>query len=159
MPEQDPTPAPFSISRFLFQVIVIPPIMLLFGGFTWGIGFEFGLLATGANGPITAANALGYALCGLTGFGLGRLVKHWQPRMARSGGAIVGIAPALVLIFALLIEFRMGNYEVGSYFIARPGMGGKGWGIIFLTIPAVGCCFYSLATALPKRFWRGGLPK
>ena len=159
MPEQDPKPAPFSISRFLFQVIVIPPIMLLFGGFTWGIGFEFGLLATGANGSSTAANALGYALCGLTGFGLGRLVKHWMPRVAQSGGIIVGIAPALVLIFALLNEFRMGNYKIDSYFIARPGMGGEGWGIIVLTIPAVGCCLYSLAAALPKRFWRRRLPK
>jgi hypothetical protein len=91
----------------------------------------------------------------LTGFGLGRLVKHWLPRMAQSGGAIVGVAPTLVLIFALLNEFRMGNYKIESYFIARPGMGGEGWGIIFLTIPAVGCCFYSLAAALATRFWRG----
>ena len=85
MPEQDASPAPFSISRFLFQVIFIPPLILLFGGFTWGIGFEFGLLATGANGASAVANGLGYALCGLTGFGLGRLVKHWMPRVAQSG--------------------------------------------------------------------------
>ena len=102
--------------------------MLLFGGFTWGIGFEFGLLATGANGPITAANALGYALCGLTGFGLRRLEKHWMPLVAQYGGIIVGIAPALVLIYALLNEFRMGNYKIDSYFIARPGMGERGLG-------------------------------
>ena len=159
MPEQDASPAPFSISRFLFQVIFIPPLILLFGGFTWGIGFEFGLLATGANGASAVANGLGYALCGLTGFGLGRLVKHWMPRVAQSGGTIVGVAPALVLIFALLNEFRMGNYKIDSYFVARPGMGGEGWGIIVLTIPAVGCCLYSLATALPKPFWRGPHPK
>jgi hypothetical protein len=159
MPEQDATAAKFSISRFLFQVIFVPPTMLLFGGFTWGIGFEFGMLATGAKGTSAAANTLGYVLCGLTGFGLGRLVKHWQPRVAQSGGAIVGVAPALVLILALLNQFRMGNYRIDSYFIARPGMGGEGWGIIFLTIPAVGCCLYSLATALPKRFWRGRIPR
>src|SRR5580658_3875833 len=122
MPEQDTTLAKFSISRFLFQLIVVPPMMILFGGFTWGTGFEFGMLATGAKGPSIAANALGYALCGLTGFGLGRLMKHWLPRVAQSGGAIVGVAPALVLIFALLNEFRMENYKIESYFIARPGM-------------------------------------
>jgi hypothetical protein len=155
MPEQDTTPAKFSISRFLFQVIVVPPMMILLGGFTWGIGFEFGMLATGAKGLSAAANALGYTLCGLTGFGLGRLVKHWLPRVTQSGGSIVGVAPTLTLIFALLNEFRRGNYRIDSYFIARTGMGVEGWAIIFLTIPAVGCCFYSLAAALPTRFWRG----
>jgi hypothetical protein len=159
MPEQETQPAPFSISRFLFQVILVPPLMLLFGGFTWGIGFEFGMQATKATGLSPVANALGYFLCALTGFGFGRLVKHWQPRMARSGGAIVGVAPVLVLLLALLNEFRVGNYEIGSFFIARPGMGSKGWGIILLTVPAVGSCSYSLAIALAKRFWRGRLQR
>lgn len=153
MPEQDTAPAPFSIPLFLLQVILVPPIVLLFGGFTWGIGFEFGLLATGSNGPSGVANAIGYALCGLTGYGIGRLVKHWLPRVARSGGKFVCVVPMLVLIVALLNELRLGSNRIGSYFIARPGMGGEGWGIIFLTIPVAGCCFYSLGTGLRKRFW------
>ena len=159
MPEQDTAPAPFSIPLFLLQLILVPPTVLLFGGFTWGIGFEFGLLATGSNGPSAVANAIGYTLCGLTGYGIGRLVKHWLPRLARSGGKFVWVLPALVLIFALLNELRMGSSRIGSYFIARPGMGGEGWGIIVVTIPAVGCCFYSLAIALAIRFWRAQRPK
>jgi hypothetical protein len=60
-----------------------------------------------------------------------------------------------VLIFALLNEFRTGNYEIAPFFIARPGMGLQGWGIIVLTVPAVACCAYSLALAITRRFTRG----
>jgi len=154
MSDEEIQPGAFSISRFLAQLILVPPTILVIGGLAWGLGLEFGILATRTHESMLVMNGLGYLACALVSFGFGRLVRHWFPRFAGSGG-FVWVAPVMVLLCALLIDEHSVQFAgVSRFFVARAGMGQEGIGLFLFTLPAFGCCFYSLGAGLPKRFWR-----
>jgi hypothetical protein len=75
------------------------------------------------------------------------------PASTRSG-QWVWIAPAALLLFVVLWEMSLGDFDVLTILF---GTGEAGYGQGFITAPTMGCLCYSAVMALGRR-WRGRSP-
>lgn len=94
-----------------------------------------------------------YLAYGIVGLILGFFVAAALPRLAQSGAAFVWIAPTALVALCVADELRRGTHEAALVFI---GTGEAGWVSMLITLPAFGCCAYSLATAINNRFGSRG---
>jgi hypothetical protein len=82
-----------------------------------------------------------YCAFAAIGFALGTLVSRLFPALERSG-RWVWIGPAGVLVCCVLWAMSLGDFDVLTLLF---GTGEAGWVNGFITLPALGCCCYSVA--------------
>jgi len=95
------------------------------------------------------SDILSDALVAGIGLGLGLLVCILIPASARTG-RWAWIAPLGLLIYVILWEFTLGDFDVVTIMF---GQGEAGYGQMFITAPLMACLCYSAVMALSMR-WR-----
>src|SRR5689334_6450416 len=132
----------FSAPLFVLQLFLVPLLCLISGVITTVLLREI----TGGN-----VDVIGYVSFAAVGFSLGYGAQNAFPRASLSGGRWVWIAPVCVFVAGLLLDLAKVPNEIPDFFISRPGRGEQGITQVLLTLPAIGCCFYSLGLLLAGR--------
>jgi len=97
-------------------------------------------------------NFVSYSSFVLEGFILGYATQTAYPRAQQSGGLWVWIPPVCMAIYAVIEQFeRNPGKLIGNYFLFRSGSGIEGMGIVFVTLPAISSCFYSVGILIASR--------
>ncbi len=127
----------FSAPIFVFQLVGAPLGTLI-------AGTVLSALVEGLFGAKNS-NLIPYVCFSLEGFLFGYTFQTCRPRAHQSGGTWIWIPPVCLLAWGVLDElFRRHGTAVLDFFDAtRPGPGVV-YAMGFLTLPAIGTCFYSI---------------
>jgi hypothetical protein len=137
----------FSIPLFIFQMIAAP-----------AGGFLFGLIAVELCDQVSGTRDDQFVPClcyMLVGFVQGYLTQAIFRRSDRSGGRFVWIPPVCLLAVLILGDRRGLGTAIGEALTWNPDSFDKGAGSMFVTMPALASCFYSIGTILAHQCWRG----
>jgi hypothetical protein len=131
----------FSVPLFLAQQIAVPGLSLLFAG----------IISAFFQSHSSILNILtDYISFSLYGLYLGYTWQRHMPNVRLSGGPWIWVAPACLLIWGLWSELRVdADRLISEAFIGNNPE--KGYIMLFITLPTVACCAYSLGVIVRSR--------
>jgi hypothetical protein len=138
------TPRPrLSVLLFVLQFLAAPLVNAILGFIAW-------YWLSQALIRLSSEYITGYLAYSIEGFLLGYAVQFLLPRAIEYGGRWIWIPPVSFLTWACIDALvRFGPRDAWDLF--WPSEGEAAWGLMFLTLPALSCCFFSIGVVTAHR--------
>jgi len=136
-----------SIALFVVQILGVPVEIFVTGFIAMAVLPDQLGKGLGRTQRGIIEDVVGYLFFAFQGLIFGYSVQNGAPRSIRSGGKWVWVLPICCVVYGCLDALLVQPSDLPVMFWP----GSKGWeGIwfLFITLPALGCCFYSLGVVL-----------